>query len=74
MHRSSSCRLIFICGRNEKLATALRARKSRLPRFVEGFTTKVNTYMQTGGFFYRQAGAGERQRGAGDAVAGDCRA
>ena len=34
--------LIFVCGKNEKLANALRARKSRIPRFVEGFTTRVN--------------------------------
>jgi 1,2-diacylglycerol 3-beta-galactosyltransferase len=50
--------LIFICGRNEKLANALRARKSRLPRFVEGFTTKVNTYMQLADFFIGKPGPG----------------
>jgi UDP-N-acetylglucosamine:LPS N-acetylglucosamine transferase len=50
--------LIFICGRNEKLAAALRARRSRLPRFVEGFTTKVNTYMQLADFFIGKPGPG----------------
>jgi UDP-N-acetylglucosamine:LPS N-acetylglucosamine transferase len=50
--------LIFICGRNEKLAGALRARPSRLPRFVEGFTTKVNTYMQLADFFIGKPGPG----------------
>jgi UDP-N-acetylglucosamine:LPS N-acetylglucosamine transferase len=50
--------LIFICGRNEKLANALRARKSRLPRFVEGFTTKVNHYMQLADFFIGKPGPG----------------
>jgi 1,2-diacylglycerol 3-beta-galactosyltransferase len=50
--------LIFICGRNEKLTNALRARTSRLPRFVEGFTTKVNTYMQLGDFFIGKPGPG----------------
>ena len=42
--------LIFVCGKNEKLAKALREQKSRLPRFVEGFTTRVNYYMQTADF------------------------
>ena len=50
--------LIFICGRNEKLAEALRARKSRLPRFVEGFTTEVNRYMQLADFFIGKPGPG----------------
>jgi UDP-N-acetylglucosamine:LPS N-acetylglucosamine transferase len=50
--------LIFICGRNEKLASALRARPSRLPRFVEGFTTKVNAYMQLADFFIGKPGPG----------------
>jgi UDP-N-acetylglucosamine:LPS N-acetylglucosamine transferase len=50
--------LIFICGRNEKLAGALRARPSRLPRFVEGFTTKVNTFMQLADFFIGKPGPG----------------
>jgi UDP-N-acetylglucosamine:LPS N-acetylglucosamine transferase len=50
--------LILICGKNEKLAAALRAQKSRLPRFVEGFTTKVNYYMQLADFFIGKPGPG----------------
>jgi hypothetical protein len=50
--------LIFICGKNEKLAKALRERTSRLPRFVEGFTTRVNHYMQTADFFIGKPGPG----------------
>jgi 1,2-diacylglycerol 3-beta-galactosyltransferase len=50
--------LIFICGRNEKLANALRAQESRLPRLVEGFTTKVNRYMQLADFFIGKPGPG----------------
>lgn len=50
--------MIFICGHNEKLANALRARKSRLPRFVEGFTSKVNYYMQLADFFIGKPGPG----------------
>jgi 1,2-diacylglycerol 3-beta-galactosyltransferase len=59
LDRSSlELQLIFICGRNEKLAAALRAQKSRLPRFVEGFTTKVNYYMQLADFFIGKPGPG----------------
>jgi hypothetical protein len=50
--------LIFICGKNEKLAKALRERTSRSPRFVEGFTTRVNQYMQTADFFIGKPGPG----------------
>lgn len=55
---SLDLQLIFICGRNEKLADALRAQKSRLPRFVEGFTSKVNYYMQLADFFIGKPGPG----------------
>jgi UDP-N-acetylglucosamine:LPS N-acetylglucosamine transferase len=50
--------LIFICGRNERLVNALRGQKPRLPRFVEGFTTRVNRYMQLGDFFIGKPGPG----------------
>jgi len=50
--------LIFICGKNEKLANALRSQKSRLPRFVEGFTTRVNYYMHISDFFIGKPGPG----------------
>jgi UDP-N-acetylglucosamine:LPS N-acetylglucosamine transferase len=50
--------LIFICGRNEKLASSLRSAKARLPRFVEGFTSKVNYYMQLADFFVGKPGPG----------------
>ena len=50
--------LIYICGKNEKIANALRAQKSRLPRFIEGFTTRVNEYMQLADFFIGKPGPG----------------
>ncbi len=50
--------LIFVCGKNDKLASALRAQKSRHPRFVEGFTTQVNRYMQLADFFIGKPGPG----------------
>ncbi|HYL68905.1 MAG TPA: glycosyltransferase [Candidatus Limnocylindria bacterium] len=59
LDRSSlELQLILICGKNEKLAAKLRAQKSMLPRFVEGFTTKVNYYMQLADFFIGKPGPG----------------
>src|SRR5271168_3459428 len=57
-HSTLDLQLIFICGRSEKLVNALRAQKSRLPRFVEGFTTRVNYYMQLADFFIGKPGPG----------------
>lgn len=50
--------MIFICGKNEKLANTLRERKSRVPCFVEGFTIQVNEYMQLADFFIGKPGPG----------------
>jgi 1,2-diacylglycerol 3-beta-galactosyltransferase len=59
LDRSSlELQLILVCGRNEKLAAELRARKSRMPIFVEGFTTRVNEYMQLADFFIGKPGPG----------------
>jgi 1,2-diacylglycerol 3-beta-galactosyltransferase len=50
--------LIFICGRNEKLANALRASQSHLLRFVEGFTDRIPYYMYLSDFFIGKPGPG----------------
>jgi len=50
--------LIFICGKNAKLANALRSRKARLGCFVEEFTTRVNDYMRLADFFVGKPGPG----------------
>jgi len=50
--------LIYICGRNEKLAQALRRRRSRLRTFVEGFTSQVPFYMTLSDFFIGKPGPG----------------
>jgi len=47
-----------VCGKNEKLAKTLQGQKARLPRFVEGFTTRVNYYMQVADFFIGKPGPG----------------
>jgi 1,2-diacylglycerol 3-beta-galactosyltransferase len=48
--------LIFICGRNEKLASKLRRRKSRFPRLVATFTDAIPYYMHLSDFFIGKAG------------------
>lgn len=50
--------LIFICGKSEKLAAALRGRRWRMPHFVEGFTSEVNEYMRLADFFIGKPGPG----------------
>jgi 1,2-diacylglycerol 3-beta-galactosyltransferase len=50
--------LIFLCGKNERLAAELLARKSPVPRVVEGFTTNVPYYMQLADFFIGKPGPG----------------
>jgi len=50
--------LIAICGRNEKLAQFLRARRSRIPLFVEGFTKQIPYYMHLSDFFIGKPGPG----------------
>ncbi len=50
--------LIIVCGKNEKLAAALRARNFRFPVFIEGFTSRVNFYMQLADFFIGKPGPG----------------
>jgi hypothetical protein len=50
--------LIYICGRNEKLANSLRSRRSKLRNFVEGFTAQVPFYMALSDFFIGKPGPG----------------
>lgn len=49
--------LIFVCGRNEKLAQELRCRQSRFPTFVEGFTKRLPYYMHLSDFFIGKPGS-----------------
>ena len=50
--------LIFICGKNLKLASALRQRRSRLRCYVEGFTSEIPYYMHLSDFFIGKPGPG----------------
>lgn len=50
--------LILICGKNSKLAGALRRRQSRIRYYVEGFTAAVPYYMHLSDFFIGKPGPG----------------
>jgi 1,2-diacylglycerol 3-beta-galactosyltransferase len=53
-----SVQLILICGKNEKLATKLRARKWRMPVHVIGFTKEVHKVMRAADFLIGKPGPG----------------
>jgi hypothetical protein len=55
---SLQVQLILICGRNEKLADALRREPSRIPLHVEGFTTQIPYFMALSDFFIGKPGPG----------------
>jgi hypothetical protein len=50
--------LILICGRNEKLATALKQEPTRIPIHVEGFTTQIPYFMALSDLFIGKPGPG----------------
>lgn len=56
--RLDGTQLIFICGRNQKLAEELRALPSSAPKFVEGFTSEIPYYMYLADFFIGKPGPG----------------
>ena len=74
INRSSlQVQLILICGRNEKLAEALRREPTRIPIHVEGFTTQIPYFMALSDFFIGKPGPGKHQRSAFQALARDHR-
>ena len=48
--------LILICGKNTRLAEKLRARRTKMPVFIEGFTDRVPFYMRVSDFFIGKPG------------------
>jgi Glycosyltransferase family 28 C-terminal domain len=56
--RLPETQLIFICGRNQKLAEDLRALPASAPRMVEGFTAEIPYYMHLSDFFIGKPGPG----------------
>jgi UDP-N-acetylglucosamine:LPS N-acetylglucosamine transferase len=56
--RLKDVQLIFICGRNEDLASELRQIPPGAPHFVEGFTSEIPYYMHLSDFFIGKPGPG----------------
>ncbi|HLH42535.1 MAG TPA: glycosyltransferase [Bryobacteraceae bacterium] len=56
--RLNGTQLIFLCGRNQKLAEGLSALPSSAPKFVEGFTSEIPYYMHLADFFIGKPGPG----------------
>ena len=56
--RLADTQLIFICGRNAKLAERLKALPAKAPRCIEGFTQEVPYYMALCDFFIGKPGPG----------------
>ncbi len=54
----SRLQLILICGKNQKLLTAIKAVTTRFPVFAEGFTQNVDYYMSLADFFIGKPGPG----------------
>ena len=55
--RLAGTQLIFICGRNEQLASRLKALR-RAAHLVEGFTSEIPYYMHLADFFIGKPGPG----------------
>ena len=56
--RLENTQLIFICGKNAKLADKLRALKPSARHYIEGFTQEVPLYMHLSDFFIGKPGPG----------------
>jgi len=56
--RLPDTQLIFICGKNAKLAERLNTLPAAAPRFIEGFTQEVPYYMRLADFFIGKPGPG----------------
>lgn len=54
----ANLQLILLCGKNQKLLTAVKRLNTRLPVFTEGFTQRVDYYMAISDFFIGKPGPG----------------
>lgn len=55
---ADTTQLILVCGRNESLATRLRALPAKAPRMVVGYTTDIPRLMRLSDFFIGKPGPG----------------
>jgi Glycosyltransferase family 28 C-terminal domain len=54
----SGVQLILICGRNDAVASELRAMPQQIPMLIEGFTREIARYMEISDFFIGKPGPG----------------
>lgn len=57
-HMTARAQLIFVCGKNQKLAERLRRLPTNFPKYVEGFTSEIPYYMHLSDFFVGKPGPG----------------
>lgn len=57
-HLHPQLQLIFICGKNEKLASLLQQRNSKLTQYITTFTSDIPYYMYLSDFFIGKPGPG----------------
>ena len=55
---TARAQLIFVCGKNQKLAGRLRRLPTSFPKVVEGFTSEIPYYMHLSDFFIGKPGPG----------------
>src|SRR5579864_8352823 len=55
---TARAQLIFVCGKNQKLAERLRRLPTNFPKYVEGFTSEIPYYMHLSDFFVGKPGPG----------------
>jgi 1,2-diacylglycerol 3-beta-galactosyltransferase len=55
---TAGLQLIFICGKNQKLAEKLRGIDTRYPKSVQGFTSEIPHFMHLSDFFIGKPGPG----------------
>jgi 1,2-diacylglycerol 3-beta-galactosyltransferase len=58
LNRERGLQLILLCGRNDAVASELRAMEKRIPMLVEGFTREIPRYMELADFFIGKPGPG----------------
>ncbi|HLJ44918.1 MAG TPA: glycosyltransferase [Bryobacteraceae bacterium] len=55
---TAELQMIFICGKNVKLAAKLKALQTKFPMSVQGFTTEIPYFMSLADFFIGKPGPG----------------
>jgi 1,2-diacylglycerol 3-beta-galactosyltransferase len=55
---TADVQMIFMCGRNQKLARKLRGLETQFPFSVQGFTTEIPYFMHLSDFFVGKPGPG----------------